>query len=60
MDHTKNPCYGATCGRVAGRIGKAQFKIGRNMHKLYANDGKACLHGGNMGWNRWNWDATII
>ena len=45
-DRDKNPYYGATCGRVAGRIGGAKFTIGETEYRLPVNNGEASLHGG--------------
>lgn len=36
---------GATVGRVANRIGGAQFTLNGTHYKLVANDGKNTLHG---------------
>lgn len=36
---------GATVGRVANRIGGAQFKLNGTHYKLAANEGKNMLHG---------------
>ena len=56
----KNPKYGVTCGRVAGRIGGAKFTIDGTEYPLEANNGDACLHGGSMGFDRYEWQAEII
>ena len=60
----KNPYYGATCGRVAGRIGGAKFTLGEGEnaveHRLPVNNGNACLHGGVMGYDRHEWEAEIV
>jgi len=56
----KNPKYGVTCGRVAGRIGGAKFTIGETEHRLEANNGDACLHGGSNGFDRFEWDSEIV
>ena len=37
---------GATVGRFANRIGKAQFTLNGKTYHLPANDGQNCLHGG--------------
>lgn len=51
-----NPHYGATCGRVAGRIGSAKYTManGRTI-QLDANNGKHALHGGIKGYSRDWW-----
>ena len=56
----KNPKYGVTCGRVAGRIGGAKFSIGEDEYRLEANNGDACLHGGSNGFDRKEWEAEIV
>ena len=56
----KNPHYGGTCGRVAGRIGGAKFTIGETEYRLEANNGDACLHGGTNGFDRHEWNAEIV
>ena len=69
MDVALNPKYGATCGRVAGRISNANFTIKGESggwfsrdktYYLEANNGTNCLHGGSNGFWRRNWDSLII
>ena len=69
MTVSKNPKYGATCGRVAGRISNASFTIkdvpGRwytsdQTYYLEANNGTNCLHSGSEGFWKRNWDAEIV
>nr|WP_128809657.1 aldose epimerase family protein [Bacteroides rodentium] len=55
--------YGATIGRVCGRIKNAGFNLGNNYYKLAANDvyGKPIpnhLHGGVEGFHCCCWDAS--
>ena len=63
-DRDKNPKYGVTCGRVAGRIGGAKFTLGEGEsaieYRLEANNGDACLHGGSNGFDRYDWSSEII
>lgn len=40
---------GAFVGRYAGRIGNARFTLNGTEHRLSANDGAHCLHGGANG-----------
>ena len=47
LDAGKNPKYGATCGRVAGRISNASFSLNGQKYDLEANNGPNCLHGGS-------------
>ena len=56
----KNPKYGVTCGRVAGRIGGAKFNIGDTEFCVEANNGDACLHGGSNAFDRQEWNAEIV
>tara|TARA_Y100001934_G_C12331185_1_gene765169 strand:+ start:102 stop:1055 length:954 start_codon:yes stop_codon:yes gene_type:complete len=46
---------GATCGRYANRIKKAQFKIKGVKYKLTRNEGKNILHGGKKGFDSKIW-----
>lgn len=48
---------GATIGRFAGRIEGARFTLDGREHRLTANDGTACLHGGSPGFDRAVWRA---
>ena len=56
----KNPKYGVTCGRVAGRIGGAKFTIGETEYRLEANNGDACLHSGSNAFDTKEWTAEIV
>ncbi|KAJ4823916.1 hypothetical protein Tsubulata_009747 [Turnera subulata] len=47
--------FGATVGRVANRIGGAQFTLNGVHYKLPANDGKNMLHGGPKGFSKVIW-----
>ena len=51
----KNFCVGSTCGRYAGRIGNAEFFIGKKKFFLNKNDGDNTLHGGKIGFDRLVW-----
>ncbi|XP_065878591.1 uncharacterized protein [Euphorbia lathyris] len=44
--------FGATVGRVANRIGGAQFTLNGTTYKLIPNDGKNTLHGGPKGFSK--------
>lgn len=50
-----NHYYGATCGRVANRIGGACFEIDGVRHRLDANEGRHHLHGGRRGFSHAVW-----
>ncbi len=51
------PCFGATVGRFANRIGGARFVLDGAVYKLAANDGANHLHGGVRGFDKVAWDA---
>ena len=51
----KHPSVGSTCGRYAGRIFNAKFKIGNKKINLNRNDGKNILHGGKVGFSILPW-----
>ena len=55
-----NPYYGATCGRVAGRIAGAKFEVSGKTYELAANNGNSCLHGGNKGYDTHIWESTVL
>jgi aldose 1-epimerase len=44
-----SPSMGAFIGRMAGRIGQARFTLDGHTHRLAANAGAHCLHGGPRG-----------
>ncbi|MDO4616119.1 MAG: aldose epimerase family protein [Lachnospiraceae bacterium] len=45
-------CMGAVVGRVANRIGGAEFELNGKTYKLAKNSGEHCLHGGIKGFNQ--------
>ncbi|XP_019161637.1 PREDICTED: aldose 1-epimerase-like [Ipomoea nil] len=47
--------FGAIVGRVANRIGGAQFTLNGILYKLDANDGNNTLHGGRKGFSNVVW-----
>ncbi|KAI4351611.1 hypothetical protein L6164_005955 [Bauhinia variegata] len=47
--------FGATVGRVANRIGGAQFTLNGIHYKLPANEGNNTLHGGKIGFSDVIW-----
>lgn len=52
---TNAPNFGALVGRVANRIGGAQFTLNGTHYKLIANDGNNTLHGGPKGFGHVVW-----
>ncbi|KAK9106140.1 hypothetical protein Scep_022984 [Stephania cephalantha] len=55
-EYTNDKVYfGATPGRVANRIGGAQFKLNGKTYKTFPNEGKNTLHGGHRGFSDVIW-----
>ena len=52
-------CLGATCGRVANRIGNAAFTLNGVTYHLPRNDGQNTLHGGK-GFHRKLWHSEPV
>ena len=51
---------GAVVGRVANRIKDCKFTLKGKTYKLFANNGKNSLHGGQFGFDRKVFDAEIV
>jgi aldose 1-epimerase len=49
------PYLGAIVGRYANRIAGAEFTLDGIRHRLPANDGANCLHGGRRGFDKHVW-----
>ena len=52
--------FGAIVGRVANRIGNAEFTLDGKRYTLAANDAPHHLHGGTKGWDKVVWSATAV
>ncbi len=50
--------FAPVCGRVANRIGGAQFTLDGKTYKLTANEGANQLHGGKQGFDKVVWRAS--
>lgn len=55
---TDNDYQGAVVGRYANRIAGARFTLDGVEHRLDANDGPSCLHGGHDGYDRRVWSLV--
>ena len=55
-----HPYFGATTGRVAGRISNASFELEGKNYPLEANNGPNALHGGLQGYDKLVWNAETI
>lgn len=57
--HHDGSYMGALVGRVANRIGNAEFQLNGKRYRLAANNGKNHLHGGEAGWNQRLFDYEV-
>jgi aldose 1-epimerase len=55
-----HPYFGAIVGRVANRIGNAEFTLEGRRYTLEPNDKPHHLHGGKKGWDKVVWNATAL
>lgn len=53
------PFYGATIGRVAGRITRGQYTLGGKEYQLDINEGGNLLHGGPEGLDTKLWEVEV-
>jgi aldose 1-epimerase len=51
--------FGTVVGRVAGRIKGGSFELGGNIYTLAKNENNNHLHGGNKGFDKVLWDASV-
>ena len=59
-EYEQNSGYiGAVVGRVANRIGGAEFMLGGKRYQLDANNGVNSLHGGFASYSTRVWDAAV-
>jgi len=56
----ESPYFGAICGRVANRIAKGKFTLDGKTYSLATNNGPNHLHGGNVGYNKKIWAASML
>ncbi|XP_062706812.1 galactose mutarotase-like [Aedes albopictus] len=55
-----NPYFGATVGRVANRIGEGRFTIDGVVYEVTKNwEGRHQLHGGKIGFDKFNWTSHV-
>lgn len=57
---TNGGYLGAFIGRVANRTKDSKFSLNGKSYKLFANDGKNSLHGGQSGFDRKLYNAEIV
>ncbi|WP_027109048.1 aldose epimerase family protein [Lacticigenium naphthae] len=56
---THRPFYGATVGRVAGRIANGEFELNGDTVQVETNEKGNQLHGGPKGLDTVNWDTHL-
>ncbi|XP_042401187.1 galactose mutarotase-like [Zingiber officinale] len=55
---TDNNYFGGIVGRVANKIGNAEFTLNGTTYHLFRNDGNDSFHGGNRGFNKVIWEVA--
>ncbi|HTF87125.1 MAG TPA: aldose epimerase family protein [Planctomycetota bacterium] len=59
-ESARNPYFGGIVGRVANRLGGANFELDGRRHVLDPNEGRHHLHGGSRGFDRYLWAARAV
>ena len=52
--------FAALIGRNSNRIENSEFELNGKIYKLFSNDGRNNLHGGEVGFDKKIWDAEAI
>ncbi len=55
----EHPYFGTMVGRICNRTGNARFELDGKIFNITANEGKNQLHGGNKGFDKQLWTASI-
>jgi aldose 1-epimerase len=55
----ESPYFGALIGRYGNRIAKGRFVLGSHEYQLPTNNGNNHLHGGNYGFDKVLWEASV-